>query len=184
MKTIILMILSMLAIDPAPVPEDVPVAYDPNLCPSDPFAWIVTETGTSIEYTFVVVSAGGVDVNDVNFTEAEVDVENITWMKIILQGKADFKFQDIIDGETVWVQPISLFWTPFQPGVRYINIRVTNDWGYTDDRTLLVVVRRPDQPYIYPIDRLVITTVRQRNSLWQWAKKRLISRSYPTNVWN
>jgi hypothetical protein len=158
---------------PAPEPNDVPFAYDPNLCPSPVFDWVVTSPGTSLAYEFAVITRTSLDVNDVNIPALRTQQgDQYTWQ--VFEKK---------QGPDYWVQRVGLFWTPFDSQVHYLNIIVTIANGASDARTLLVMVQADDIPRIYPPDHPLITSVAWAQQLWQRAKKEQIFASKPTRAW-
>lgn len=171
MKTLLLALIlsgTVYAIERPPVPTDVPFAWDPNLCPSPAFDWMVVTVGESIVYTFHVVNLFGEDVilttSDPNITSYRLDKTN--------------------EGE-YWLQTFQLFFTSFSSGLNYINLNVVDQYERSDDRTLLIMVLTDDPPIIYPPDRPVITGwIKGAQQLCQIAKKQGRNIAGIVHVWN
>ena len=161
MKTLILIILThLIGILPAPeiTPQETPFEWDRTLCPSSPFDYAIAEPNLSIAYDFDVVNEWGADITDV---ELVLDANNLTivWQCITKD--------QITEG---WRQHLQIMWTAeSQEGVYYYEIRVLDEMGRQDARTLVVLVMHDDPPFIYPHDDPVITKSAQQ--LVQRAKK-------------
>ncbi len=153
---IITLTSTALAVDRPGEPNDVPFEWNPNACPVPAFDWVVIEPNVSMVYAFSVVNRFGTDVNSVEITRAD---------QVLMDFAVDRLDKRQAGG--LWVQDFHFLWTP-PPGEAcyYLQVKVTDAFGRSGARTLLVLCLSDDPPVIYPHDYPTITR-RQKQKTWQ-----------------
>lgn len=122
---------------PALDPNDVPFAYDPNLCFSEPLAW-------------VQVAPGSLCTGDLHATDDDGDDVFFT----LLSGPSGVSIQrgaSIPDANDPNAMVHYMTWSwpvPAAVGVYYLNFQAMDIMGGTDERTVLVNVRTNVPPVL------------------------------------
>jgi len=172
MKTALLIIMLAATRPPELGPDEIPFAYDPNLCPSPLLAYVISEPNLSVVYAVGAHNKWGLDI--------ELDVVNANGqlIDIVVQKLGRAK-----DPQGGWNQYWQFAWTPPPVEmVHYLEIVVTDKVGRTARRTLLVYAVHDDTPFIFhgspPVSRL-----NEAQRLWQYAKKIQKPLTKPTRVW-
>jgi len=159
------------SVPPVLGPNDVPFAYDPNLCTASIMDWQIAEPNIAAIYSVGAHNKWGLDIelttNDPN---------------ILIQKLAKAK-----DPEGGWNQYWQCMFTYSVEGVHYIEITVEDKVGRTDCRTLLVLCVSDDTPFIFPGSPPVIISdarIKDAQRFWQFAKKNNYPVTKPTTVLN
>ena len=120
-------------------PDTVPFHYDPNLCQSEPLDYAVITAGTTYKDDFKVTEPEGNPV-----------ILSITsGQNIVIESKPISKLFEPND-PTGRCKIYRYRWqwatTANDIGLHYVNVRVTDDGGAYDERTLLVLVKENQPP--------------------------------------
>lgn len=126
-------------------PNDVPFIYEPNQCPSEPMIALIIRVG--------MVHTGEIKVNEpdgdpvtVSFDPNEIEIPSY--------GGYSIPFYDVKDpNDSLGMARIYHFewsWTPTESniGLHYINVRVADQYGAFDERTMIVLVKENRPPVI------------------------------------
>ena len=152
-------------------PNDVPFAYEPNLCTSPVMDWAYAQPNLASIYSIGSHNKWGMD------TEITVNDANI-----IIQ-----KLDKVKDPDGGWNQYFQIMFAYSVDGVHYIEITVTDKIGRSDSRTLLVLVVSNDPPFVFPGSLrppVADSRINEAKRFWQYARKRGYRVTMPTNVWN
>jgi len=150
-------------------PNDVPFAYEPNLCLSHVMDWQVVEPNLAAIYSVGSHNKWGLD------TEMSTNDPNILIQKL----------EKTKDPDGGWNQWWQCMFTYSVEGVRYIEFTATDKRGRTDRRTLLVLVVEDDAPFIFPgSPPLADARIKESQRFWQYAMKAGYPITKPTTVLN
>jgi len=151
-------------------PNDVPFAYEPNLCLSPVLDWQIVEPNLAAIYGVGSHNSWGLD------TELTTNDPNILIQKLE-------KTKDPDGGWNQWFQ--CMFTYPAE-GVRYIEFTVEDKRGRIDKRTLLVLVTEDDTPFVFPGSPppLRVSRIKEAQRMWQYAKKMNYPVTKPTSILN
>jgi hypothetical protein len=157
-------------IPPVMGPNDVPFAYEPNLCLSPVMDWVITEPNISTIY--------GVGYHDHRGLSVELTASDPNGPDILIQ-KLD-RYKDPAGG---WNQYWQCMFTIPADGVHYIELETVDKIGRTDCRTLLVLVTSDDSYFIFPgTPPLPVSRIKDAQRFWQYAKKLNYPVTKPTRV--
>jgi len=154
-------------------PNDVPFAYDPNLCTSPVMDWQIVDPNIAAIY--------GVRYHDSRGLDTELTAVDPNGVEIIIQSLGRYR-----DPEGGWSQYWNIMFTISSEGVHYIELETVDKLGRSDCRTLLVLAISDDSFFILPGSPppLPISRIKEAQRMWQYAKKMNYPVTKPTSVLN
>ncbi|HUS74279.1 MAG TPA: hypothetical protein VMY06_14560 [Sedimentisphaerales bacterium] len=154
-------------------PNDVPFAYEPNLCLSPIMDWQIAEPNIAAIY--------GVRYHDSRGLDTELTAVDPNGPEILVQKLGRFK-----DPEGGWSQYWQIMFTISGEGVHYLELETEDKLGRWDCRTLLVLSISDDTYFILPGSPppLPVSRIKEAQRFWQYAKKVGYPVTKPTSVLN
>lgn len=170
-----LLVSTSTAVTRPPVPTDVPFEYDPNLCSSSLMDFVITEPNVSVVSAIGGHNRWGLDL--------ELDVARCDGQIIDVNVQRMSKVKDPNGG---WNQYWQWSWTPpasLQDEVYYLELRLIDEIGRQNRRTILVYAVQDDPPFLFPVrGPIPVARVKQAQRHWQWVKKHGKTLTSPTRV--
>ena len=157
---------------PVMEPNDVPFVYEPNLCLSPVMDWVITEPNIAAIY--------GVGYHDSRGLNTELTAVDPNGPVILIQKLGKYK-----DSGGGWNQYWQCMFTMSTEEVHYLELETVDKIGRSDCRTLLVLVIRDDNFFIFPgSPPLPVSHIKETQRFWQYAKKVGYPVTKPTTVLN